>query len=92
MPRKPVLAAPEKLAAFTEMIGEDINDALNHKLSPGEMTIALLVYAATIALHYADIDADEFMDFAAEAWNDRVSRLEEGDVQLPFHNNEEEFN
>jgi len=76
--------APDKLTAFTEMIGEDINDALDHKLSPGEITLGLLVYAATIAMHYADMDADEFMGYAAEAWNDRVERLEAEDLPLPF--------
>ena len=80
MPKK----APDKLTAFTEMIGEDINDALDHKLHPEQITLGLLVYAATIAMHYAEMDADKFMEFAADAWNDRVERLEEESLPLPF--------
>ncbi len=75
--------APPKLSAFAEMIGEDIQDALDHKLSAGEITIALLVYAAAIAIQHADIDAEEYMNWAAEAWNDRLERLAEGETPMP---------
>lgn len=95
MPRKKIRTKPsKKLSAFVEMVGEDVNDALEHKLHPGEMVVALLMYATALAMDNADMDADEYMDFAAQVWNERVDRLEEEEEEeecpLPFQEDVEE--
>lgn len=73
--RKPKLTkAPPKMTAFAEMISEDIVDAINHNMNPSEIAVALLMFAAATALEHADMDPDQFMSFAADAWNDRADR------------------
>jgi F0F1-type ATP synthase membrane subunit a len=92
--KKQLKKAHPKLQAFVEMVTEDINDALDHKLHPGELTVALLMLSAAVGIQNANIDADEYMGYAAEAWNDRVSRLEEEEEEdecpLPFQEDIEE--
>ncbi len=68
-------AANIKLRAFTEMIADDIEDALNLDLDPVELMTALLVYASTVAIMQTDLGGDDFLEFAVGAWNDRISKL-----------------
>jgi len=83
----PVSSKPSmKLKAFTEMIGEDVADAVSHDLDPGQMVVALLLYAASLSINHADIDGEDFLQYCAAAWNDRAQSVQEADYFLGVPN------
>jgi hypothetical protein len=65
-----------KLKAFTEMLAEDISDALNHDLEPQQIVLALLLYSCTVAIADAKISAEDFLNYAIATWNDRAEALD----------------